>query len=390
MNRKPMLVQVYLVLLAGVLALAQPAAAPKSIFATVNNIDPATHEIVIKADAGGEMTVKLAAKVNFRKVALGEKDLTNATVITFNDIAKGDRVMARGKVADDNKTIEANLIVVMSQADVAKKQEADRADWEKRGVNGLVTAVAADKITMKMRTLAGTKNIDVVLAPKADVRRYTTDSVKFEEAVPSSLAEVKVGDQVRARGDKNEDGSQMTAEEVVSGTFRTIAAIVVSVNAAENMMTVKDLDSKKTVVIKVNPAESTIKRLPDVMAQMIARRVHPEAAGAAGAGRGAAVPGGRGGAPGAPGAGGGMGGGRGPGGPGGGDFQQMLERVPAITLADLKAGEPIVVASTVGKASDHIMAITMLAGVEPILRSPGKPEMTLGGWSLGGMGGEVP
>jgi hypothetical protein len=77
---------------------------------------------------------------------------------------------------------------------------------------------------------------------------------------------------------------------------------------------------------------------------------------------------------------GGGGGGR------GGDLQQMLDKQPAVTLAELKVGEPIVISSAVGAATDHIMAITMLAGVEPILRSPGKPEMSLGGWNLGAGG----
>ena len=70
----------------------------------------------------------------------------------------------------------------------------------------------------------------------------------------------------------------------------------------------------------------------------------------------------------------------------GGDLQQMLDRQPAVTVADLKVGEPIVISSAVGAAADHITAITMLAGVEPILRSPGKPEMSLGGWNLGAGG----
>ena len=70
----------------------------------------------------------------------------------------------------------------------------------------------------------------------------------------------------------------------------------------------------------------------------------------------------------------------------GGDLQQMLDKQPAVTLADLKVGEPIVISSAVGNSTDHIMAITMLAGVEPILRSPGKPEMSLGGWNLGAGG----
>jgi hypothetical protein len=192
------------------------------------------------------------------------------------------------------------------------------------------------------------------------------------------LAEIKVGDQVRARGNKDADGSKLEAEEIVSGRFKTIAATVVSIDAANQQLTVKDLDSKKTMVVKVN-ADSSMKRLSDPIAQMIARRVHPDANAGRGGGRGDGG-GGRGDSPDGGGMRAGGGGGR------GGDLQQMLDRQPAVTLADLKVGEPIVISSAVGAAADHIMAITMLAGVEPILRSPGKPEMSLGGWNLGGGG----
>ena len=401
MNKKAKSLSVFALLLAsGARAvLAQDAAAAsaaKTVYATVTKIDASTKEMVVKADANGEVTVTLAPKNSLRKVALGAKDLTGATVIQFTDIAVGDRVMARGKMSDDQKSVSATLIVLMSSSDVAKKHEADQADWEKRGVNGIVTAISAEAVTLNVRTLAGAKTMTVIPAATASVRRYTTDSVKFADAKDSKLADIKVGDQVRARGDKNEDGTKMTAEEVVSGTFKTIAAMVVSIDAANSQITVKDLDSKKTMLVKVN-ADSNMKRLAEPIAQMIARRVHPDwYANAAGGGRGQG--GGRGEGQGGPPAGGGApggmrGGGAGAGGGGGfggggrgGDLQQMLDRQPAVTLAELKVGEPIVISSAVGAATDHIMAITMLAGVEPILRSPGRPEMSLGGWSLGGGG----
>ncbi len=368
----------------GNLAVAQDAAAPKQINGTVTKIDAGANELVMKADTGTEMRVTLAAKHNLRKIALGETDLRKAAVIEFKDIAVGDRVAARGKESDDQKEISAALIVVMSSSDVAKKQAEDRADWDKRGVNGIVTAVTAESLTLNVRTLAGAKTITVIPEAKAVIRRYTTDSVKFSDAKDSTLAETKIGDQVRARGDKTDDGSKLKAEEIVSGTFKTIAATVVSIDAANQQMTVKDLDSKKTMVVKVN-ADSNMKRLSDPIAQMIARRVHPDAsADGRGGGRGGAG-GGRGG-DGAGRGGDAEGGGMRGGGGRGGDLQQMLDRQPAVTLADLKVGEPIVISSAVGASTDHLMAITMLAGVEPILRSPGKPEMSLGGWNLGGGG----
>ncbi len=379
---KSMWLVVYAALFIGLgnLAVAQDAAAPKQVNGTVIKIDAGANELVMKADGGGDVVVTLAPKHALRKVALGEKDLRNAATIQFSDIAVGDRVAARGKESEDQKTIAATLIAVMSSSDVAKKQDEDRADWDKRGVNGIVTAVSAEAVTLNVRTLAGAKSITVIPDAKATIRRYTTDSVKFSDAKDSTLGEIKVGDQVRARGDKSEDGTKVKAEEIVSGTFKTIAATVVSVDAASQQLTVKDLDSKKTMVVKVN-ADSNMKRLSDPIAQMIARRVHPDANAGRGGGRGGdgAAGGGRGDAP----EGGGM---RGGGGGRGGDLQQMLDKQPAVTLADLKVGEPIVISSAVGAATDHIMAITMLAGVEPILRSPGKPEMSLGGWNLGAGG----
>jgi uncharacterized membrane protein YgcG len=373
---------VYAALFYAGLAIAQDAAAPKPIYATVSKIDAAAKQIVVKADNGGEVDVTLAAKHSLRKIALGETDLRKAATIELTDIAVGDRVMVRGVESADQKEMTASLILVMSSSDVAKKQDEERADWDKRGVNGIVTAVTPEAVTLNVRTLAGAKSITVIPEAKAIVRRYTTDSVKFSDAKDSTLEEIKVGDQVRARGDKSEDGSKLKAEEIVSGTFKTIAATVVSIDAASQQLTVKDLDSKKTMVVKVS-ADSNMKRLSDPIAQMIARRVHPENyEGRGGRGGGGAGGGGRG--EGAPPEGGGMraggGGGR------GGDLQQMLDKQPAVTLADLKVGEPIVISSAVGASTDHIMAITMLAGVEPILRSPGKPEMSLGGWNLGGGG----
>ena len=383
MKSKAMWLVVYAALLSmglGNLAFAQDAAAAKQVNGTVTKIDAGANELVMKTDGGGDVTVTLAPKHALRKVALGEKDLRNAATIQFSDIAVGDRVAARGKESDDQKTITATLIAVMSSSDVAKKQQEDRADWDKRGVNGIVTAVSPESVTLNVRTLAGAKTITVIPEAKAVVRRYTTDSVKFSDAKDSTLAEIKVGDQVRARGDKSDDGTKVKAEEIVSGTFKTIAATVVSVDAANQQLTVKDLDSKKTMVVKVN-ADSNMKRLSDPIAQMIARRVHPDAYAGRGGGRGGdnAAGGGRGGDASE---GGGMRGGGGR----GGDLQQMLDKQPAVTLAELKVGEPIVISSAVGAATDHIMAITMLAGVEPILRSPGKPEMSLGGWNLGAGG----
>ena len=202
-----------------------------------------------------------------------------------------------------------------------------------------------------MRGPGGIKPLIIVPTKDAVIRRYAPDSVKFVDAKPSSIEEIKTGDQVRARGDKSEDGAKLMADEIVSGSFRTIAATVLSINAAENSMRVTNLDGKKPMMIKLNP-DSVLRKLPPQMAQMLAARNRPPEEGAAGRGSG------------------GGGGRAGFGGARGGDLQQMLDRTPKITLADLKPGDAIVVSSTVGSTPDQITAITLVAGVEPILTAP--------------------
>ena len=73
----------------------------------------------------------------------------------------------------------------------------------------------------------------------------------------------------------------------------------------------------------------------------------------------------------------------------GADFQQLLDRSPAITVADLKAGDAILVSSTVGASPDKVTAISLVAGIEPIITKPGTEEMSLGDWNLAGGGGGI-
>ena len=58
-----------------------------------------------------------------------------------------------------------------------------------------------------------------------------------------------------------------------------------------------------------------------------------------------------------------MGGGAG----GGFDLQEMIERLPAAQLAELKPGDVLIVSSTVGQDPTRMTAITILAGAEPVL-----------------------
>ena len=68
------------------------------------------------------------------------------------------------------------------------------------------------------------------------------------------------------------------------------------------------------------------------------------------------------------------------------DLSQMLSRLPTETLAGLKVGDAVlIVATSTTSDAETPMAVTLLAGVDPILRaSPNAQSMTLSPWSLGG------
>ena len=64
----------------------------------------------------------------------------------------------------------------------------------------------------------------------------------------------------------------------------------------------------------------------------------------------------------------------------------MIANMPAASLSDLQKGDVVMVVTTAGNGKDPLTVITLLGGVEAILRaSPaGSQDMILSPWSLGG------
>lgn len=341
--------------------------------------------ITLASDSGEEIKVTLPDSARILRVAPGEKDLKNATPVQKQDLQVGDRILVRGKAGADTHSISAAAVVVMKQADVAGKRQQEREDWQKRGLGGLVTAVDAPTgtITISMMSFSGSKSVAIHTTKDTVFRRYAPNSVKFDDAKVAPLDQIKVGDQLRARGTKNADASELAAEEVVSGTFRNLAGHITAVDPAANTLTLKDALSKQTVVVRVT-GDAQLRKLPPEFAQRIAMRLKGGmAAGIPGAA--AAVGGGdrpHGQAAGQfPSAGGGGMGGRGGGPP---DIQQILNRMPPASLTDLQKGDVVMIVSTEGDGAGAVSAITLLAGVEAILTaSPNASQaMMLSPWSL--------
>jgi len=362
------------------------------------------NSVTLATDAGAEITVTVQDSTRLIKTAPGQKDLTGATTIQLKDVQVGDRILVRGTPSDDSKSIAATSIIVMKKSDIEQKQAAERADWQKRSVGGLVTAVdpATGTITISSVAVTGNKSVAIHTSKATIIRRYAPDSIKFDDAKLATLDQIQPGDQLRARGDRSADGGEVTAQEIVSGSFRNIAGTVISTDAAANTLTVTDLKTKKPVTVKLTP-DSQFRKLPAMMGQIIAARMSGAPAGAGGsggtggaaAGNNPTAPGATpnakanppaSGAPGANSGGGGSGNGRAGGSQ---DFQQILNRVPAATLADLVKGDAVMIVATQGTGDGPVTAITMLSGVDAILAaSPtGSQQMLLTPWNLQASGG---
>jgi hypothetical protein len=348
--------------------------------------------ITLTTNSGSDVTVVVQETAKLVRIAPGQKDLKDAVPIQLQELLSGDRILVRGQLADDGKTVLATSVIAMKKADIAEKQAREREEWQRQGTAGLVSSVdaASNTVTVSLPGIGEKKTATIHLSKETILRRYAPDSVKFDDAKPAPLDEIKPGDQLRARGTRNADGSEFMAVEVVSGTFRNIAGIISAIDATSNSITLQDLATKKTVTVKVT-GDSQLRKLPLPMAQRIAARLNgipADAAGAAtGAGSNASASGAQGARSAGPPRGAGTGGFGGPGrGAGGapGDLQQAINRMPPATLADLQKGDAVMIVATEGGSSGVPSVIILLGGVEPILEASPKSNAStiLSPWSL--------
>ena len=100
------------------------APAPKPVVGTVFAADAAARTLSIKADDGSETKVKVAETARVSQVPPGETSLQKATPVELTVVGIGDRVIARGPIADG--ILNATLVVVMSKTDIAKKQQQEQ------------------------------------------------------------------------------------------------------------------------------------------------------------------------------------------------------------------------------------------------------------------------
>lgn len=375
---------------------ARPA--PRRIVGEVMGVDAAAGRVTVRTDAGETLTVAIDDKTTYMRLPPGETTLDKAVTVTREDVRVGDRVLVPDASPSGGQTTAARRIILMGRT--ATGAQGERARDDGRRLNGRVATIDAAKKQIAVLTRGRDGIQTVTLDAGGDVRilRFAPGTLRVSEARPSSFAELKIGDQLRATGARGSDGTRFTPEEIVAGSFTRVSGVVTSTDAARGEATIKSEQTGQSVTVTVGK-NSTLKRLTSEFVETLeermqraerreGRRASGESGQQAGENRGERA--GRRDGDGARGGGAGGRGGRSP--------QQMFESLPGVTLADLKKGDAVVVTATTGADDAHVTAISLVTGEADFMRrlqrgtdgaprgmSPGLPGDVLGG----GTGGDV-
>jgi hypothetical protein len=308
----------------------------KSILGTVTEFKMSSLEIGLQPDNGAATYFKVAPDTEVFQVEPGERDLSTAKNVRLTDLSLADRVLVTFAAGMP----EARRIVLISATDISKRNEAERLDWQKRGLNGTVTAAHGGEITLRTGSAQGPPEITVVVTPKTMVRRYAPDSVKFADAQWSTSAEIAVGDQVRARGDKSADGARLTAEDIVYGTFRSAIGVITAIDAEAHKITIADLVTKKPLTIRVT-GDTQLKEMPDFRG--LFKNGSQPAHGAPSPGSSPVA--------------------QAVSDPQKLDVAKLLEMLPLTKFETLKVGDAVMVSSTRGSSNDEVTATRIISNV---------------------------
>ncbi len=354
------------------------------------------------ATLDGPIEVVLNDKTAFKKISADNPTLKAAVDSTLSEIGVGDKLLVTGLVSADKKTIPAKAVYLMTKASITQRISKEQEDWRTRGTFGNVVSIdpLTNAITVSVRggMMTPARNVLVKSGAKTEYMRYSPDSIEFAKAVKSKISEIEKGDEIRVLGDKNADGSEVAAEMIVSGSFKTTSGTIKSIDAAKGQVTISDVVTKKDVTVTILET-SILKQFPAEMAQRLAQFQMMQAAGQGGfrppttggqttpqttpnpqtttqpngqANQQPRTPGQF------PGGGGGQGGG----------MRAGVDdtRFTLIKLADLKVGEVIGVLSTKPVDSHKIRAIKLFSGVEPFIKAAQAQASMGGGGQRGGAG----
>ncbi len=334
--------------------------APESVLGEITAVR--SDALTLRTDAGAEVVLATEATTAVLRSRPGATSLGDAEPMARSEVAVGDRVLARGRRSADGGTLAATRLVVMTSGDLARKREAEQAEWRRRGRSGVVTGIDAAGRELTVRLRGGEDGAQAAVVVRTGgrsvvFRRYAPDSVRFADARPSGFQELAVGDQVRLLAERDADGA-LVAEQVVSGAFRTLRGTVRRVDAPRRELQVETQPNGEppTAVTVTVGTDARLVRLPPELLRRSSEDARSRRAG----------------------------------------VEEIVDQLPTTPLAQIAPDEQVAVVGTRSADVSRLTAIKVVAGL-PARESTagghgerGGPEGDGEGSDRFGLGGESP
>ena len=370
---------IFLVFAFATACLAQ-ASAPVRVLGEAATAPSGEGMFTVKDPQGVTWAVRLDDGGGVVLIEPGAKDLSNAVPVALATVRPGDRLLVRGAIDASLHTVLATSVVVMSKDTITAAKAKEQNEWRTKSITGAIQAVdpAAATLTIKARSAEG--RIWTVKVPEGvEMLRYSDDSVRFVDAKPASLADVHIGDQMRILGEKDEAAGTARASRIIFGSFRTLGGEITLIDLDKSQITIRDVQTRKTLVLLV-ASTANIRRMPTMgngrSGTMMGRPGGPGAAAFGPGGPQLAGPGNPSGPP------------NGPVGPGAAgqrrpDIQQMLDRLPAVTISDLKTGDAVVLSAGRTSGPQPWPVVSLVSGMDFLLRaSATQVNQAIGNWNM--------
>ena len=347
------------------------------IVGEVKAIDSGARRLTIRTDGGKTVIVLTDEATTYRRVPPNERSLEKAVAISFSDISMGDRILVIASTPGDVQ-VSAGRLFVMNKAELAGEREREREEWRRRGIFGVVIAIDSGRkeIAARARGREGPEPVVISTAGNVRFRRFAADSARLSDSRPSSFAELKVGNQFRALGDRSADGTRFTAEEIVFGSFFRTGGRITAIDTGTGELTIKDDQTGKQLTIAIG-RRSMMRRIPADIAEKLetGRQASSTATNSSKQKPGPAAKTATAEAEKPP-----------------RSLQETFESLPSITLDDLKKGDMVLVTATTGNERSRATAVTLVTGDPAFLTrlerlqtqtagsmNPGLPGDVLGG-----------
>lgn len=305
--------------------------------------------LTLESESGTTQSIRVSASTDYLAVQPGQEDLREARKIEWREIKPGDRLLIKYSRASDG-ALNALRVICISTTDLEKAQTEQQSDWVRNGTRGVVERIdtAARVIWLRSRSKSSQPQVRIHVGNDATVRHYSVFSLRFDLAEASSFDQIQEGDQLRAKGTLNADHTFLEAALVYFGTFQSIAGTITSVDLPNARLSVKDIKAKRTFTFSFRP-NADIRVLPAAVANSVATALHLQSTGS------------------------------------NQDLRDKLDKSAVVHLDALKPGVTILIVAS--GANHSLLALKILAGIEPIFQSSADASSLITDWALNSTSG---